>query len=136
MFIPLELTLRPSRLYRLILVLAHGLALAGIWLAALPAWVKALLALALFAGALWLWREYSSGPRGLRVSQSGQIELLDSGWQAASLGGRPVVLPWFVNLAVVLEGGRTRRLALLPDSVEADGFRKLRVWLKWAAPAD
>jgi len=135
MFIPLELALRPSRVFRLILALACGLALLGIWLAALPGWVRALLTLALFAGAVWLWRENSNQPRALRVSQSGQIELLDGEWLPASIKGQAVVLPWFVSLEVVPDAGKTRRLALLPDSTEAEGFRKLRVWLKWAAPA-
>jgi toxin CptA len=135
MFLPLELNLRPSRVYRVILALAHGLALAGIWLAALPVWAKVLMTVVLLIGGVWLWRENSNGLRSLRVSQSGQIELLDGEWLPAGIKGQAVVLPWFVSLELVPEAGKTRRLALLPDSTEADGFRKLRVWLKWAAPA-
>ena len=132
MFLPLELTLRPSRIYPAILALAHGLALLGIWLAALPVWTKALAAAALFAGAVWSWRENVNSPRGLRVSQSGQVELLDGEWWAAGILGRPVVLPWLVSLTLEGDAGTKRRLVVLPDSTEADLFRKLRVWLKWA----
>lgn len=133
MFIPLELTLRPSRVYRLILASAHGFALAGIWLAALPLWTRALMTAALFAGAAWSWRENASGPRGLRISQSGQIEILDGEWQPAGIRGRPVVLPWLVSLTLEPEAGKTRKLILWPDSTEADLFRKLRVWLRWGS---
>jgi hypothetical protein len=135
MFLPLELTLRPSRVFAAVLVLAHGLAMLGIWLAALPVSVKALMTAALVAGALWSWREHSRSPRGLRVSQSGQLEVLDDAWQSASIEGQPVVLLWYVTLKLAPESGKTRRLALLPDCTEADGFRKLRVWLKWATMA-
>lgn len=134
MFLPLELTLRPSRVYRAILVTAHGLALAGLWTAALPAASKAAMALFLFASVVWTWREVSAGPQGLRVSLSGQIEIFDGEWQPATLKNRPVILPGFVSLALIVEEGKSRRLALLPDSTEPSEFRKLRVWLKWAEP--
>lgn len=134
MFLPLELTLRPSRVYATVMALAHGLALLGVCLAAVPPWARVLAVLTLVGGAVWLWRQHAAGPRGMRVSQSGQIELLDEAWRAAQISGRPVVLPWLVSLELAREDGRARRVTLLPDSVEADGFRKLRVWLKWAAP--
>lgn len=131
MFLPLELTLRPSRIYSAVLALAHGLAFAGIALAALPLSIKLMAVAALSMGALWLWRQGASHPRGLRVSQSGQIELLEGEWQAASIRGRPVVLPWLVSLVLQPEAGRKRRLMLWPDSADPGLFRKLRVWLKW-----
>jgi hypothetical protein len=131
MFLPLELTLRPSRIYLVILATAHSLALAGIWLAAFPVWIRALMTIVLAAGALGIWRESLSNPHGLRVSQSGQIEVLGSEWQPASIQGRPVVLPWFVSLSLAPEGGKTRRLILWPDSTDLDMLRKLRVWLRW-----
>jgi hypothetical protein len=131
MFLPLELTLQPSRIYPAILVLAHGLALAGVWLAALPLGIKALAVAALLAGAVWLWRENANSPHGLRVSQSGQVELLDEEWRAASVLGRPLVLPRFVSLMLELDTGRKRRLMLWSDSTDPELFRKFRVWLKW-----
>lgn len=133
MFLPLELTLRPSRIYAAVMVLAHGLALFGLWLAALPLWIPAASSLALTASLIRAWREISSGPHGLRVSQSGQIELLEQEWLAAQIRGRPVVLPWLVSLRLELDGGQTRRMALLRDSADSDGLRKLRVWLRWGA---
>lgn len=133
MFLPLELTLRPSRVYMAVLALGHGLALLGIWLAALPVWIQVAMTAAMLASVLWSWRESAGGPRGLRVSQSGQIELLDGEWRFARIKGQPVVLPWFISLTVEPEAGKSRRLALCPDSTEPDLFRKLRVWLKWSS---
>jgi toxin CptA len=131
MFLPLELKLRPSRIQLAVLALGHGLALAGIWLAALPAWMQWSMTAALFAGALRLWRESSARPQGLRVTQSGQVEILERGWQPAELEGCPIVMPWLVSLVLAPEAGKTRRLILWSDSTEADLFRKLRVWLRW-----
>jgi hypothetical protein len=131
MFLPLELSLRPSRIYSAVMALAHGLALLGIWLAALPVGAQAMLTLALSVSVIWAWREISSGPRGLRVSQSGQMELQDGEWRAAQIKGRPVVLPWLISLTLVSEAGKTCRLMFWPDCADADLLRKLRVWLRW-----
>lgn len=133
MFLPLELTLRPSRICLALMALAHGLALAGIWLAVLPGWAQGLLTAALLTAARQLWRESRRQPRGLRVSRSGQLELLEGEWRTAKLRGRPVVLPWLVSVELVPKAGKARRLILWPDSAPADGLRKLRVWLKWGA---
>jgi hypothetical protein len=131
MFLPLELTLRPSRIYAAVMALAHGLALLGLWLAALPPWIQAALGFALTVSLVWAWREIASGPQGLRVSQSGQIELLEQEWLTANIRGRPVVLPWLVSLRLGTEGGRVCRLVLWRDSAAPDPQRKLRVWLRW-----
>lgn len=131
MFLPLELTLRPSRIYAGILALVHVLAFFGVWLAALPPGLQAALGLALAAGGMRVWRGISGGPRALRVSSSGEVEVFAGRWQAARISGRPVVLPWLVSLALRPETGGVLRLVLLPDSAEREALRRLRVWLLW-----
>ncbi|MEW6131932.1 MAG: protein YgfX [Pseudomonadota bacterium] len=131
MFLPLELTLRPSRIYAAVLACAHGFALVGLWLAELPLWARAALSLVLAASGSLAWREISSGPSRLRISQSGRIEVFDGEWQPAHVRGRPVVLPWLVSLGLVTETGRYCRLLLWRDSAENELQRKLRVWLRW-----
>ena len=131
MFIPLELAIRPSRVYAGILLLACSLAVSGIWLAAVPAWGKVMMALGLILALFYYWRKGLSGIQGLRIAQSGQIEILLSGWQPAVITGLPVVLPWLVSLVVLPEAGKARRLMIWPDAVDPDSARKLRVWLKW-----
>ncbi len=135
MFLPLELTLRPSRIYMAALAMAHGFGLVGVWLAAVPVGIQSALTIALIVSVIWAWREISSVPRGLRVSQSGQLELLYDEWQSARIQDRPVVLPWFVSLSLAHEPAGRSRIMLWADSVEAEPFRRLRVWLKWGMPS-
>lgn len=135
MFLPLELTLRPSRVYRAVLLAGHGLALLGVALAALPTGVQAVMCAALLVSLMWAWRQFSSMPRGMRVAQSGQVELLEAEWRPARVRGRPVVLPWLTSLELEVEGGKSCCLALFRDSADREGLRKLRVWLKWGWPA-
>lgn len=131
MFLPLELTLRPSRISLTVSLAGFALAAGGVLLADLPVWGKAVAALALLAGGALAWRQRHGMAHGVRVSQSGQMVILLDDWQAANIKGQAVVLPWLVKLNVVLENGRVKTLNLWPDSTDADGFRKLRVWLKW-----
>jgi toxin CptA len=131
MFLPLELTLRPSRIYAAVLLPAAALASAGIGFADLPTWVRAVAATGLLAGMAQAWRQQKSRPLGLRISQSGQMEILLDDWQAANIQGQAVVLPWLISLTAILENGAAKKLVLWPDSADADTLRKLRVWLKW-----
>lgn len=135
MFLPLELTLRPSRIYAMLLVIAHGLACLAIWLASLDAWIQLLLTSAVLVGLIWTWRENSSGPVGLRFAQSGQVEILDKDWQPAEIQGQVVVSPWFVSMMFISKEAKARRILLWPDSTDANNFRKLRVWLRWGRPS-
>ncbi len=131
MFIPLELAIKPSRVYAGVLLIACSLAVTGIWLAAMPAWGQALMMLGLILATFHHWRKGLSGIQGLRIAQSGQIEILQADWLPAAIKGQPVVLPWLVSLKVAPEGGKARRLMIWPDAVDTDSARRLRAWLKW-----
>lgn len=131
MFIPLELAIKPSRVYAGVLLIACSLAVTGIWLAAIPAWGQALMTLGLILAVLRHWRKGLPDVQGLRIAQSGQIEIFQTDWQSAMIKGQPVVLPWLVSLNVEPEGGKARRLMIWPDAVDADSARRLRAWLKW-----
>jgi len=131
MFIPLELAIRPSRVYAGVLLIACSLAVTGIWLAAIPAWGQVLMTLGLIPAILLYWRKGLSSIQGLRITQSGQIEILQLDWQSATIKGQPVVLPWLVSLKVAPGGGKARRLMIWPDAVDKDSARKLRVWMNW-----
>jgi len=48
-------------------------------------------------------------------------------WQSDSL-----VTPFITVLNVLPQGARlARSVVILPDSLDAESFRQLRVWLKW-----
>lgn len=131
MFIPLELRVRRSRIHAALLASAAGLALVAIAWAALPVWLRLVLAGAVLAGTGQNWREAARGADGLRVSRGGQIQLGRRAWQDAVLVGQPVVLPWLIRMNLVQADGRRVTLLLWPDSADANALRKLRTWLKW-----
>jgi hypothetical protein len=131
MFIPLELSLRPSRIHAGLMLLGHVLALIAITQAALPLWLQGLLVAGVLAGLARGWRRRSTGAAGLRLAQGGQLRLKLHDWQSAEMTGQPVVLPWLVNIRLALSDGRQVRLLLWPDSADADALRKLRAWLRW-----
>ncbi len=53
-------------------------------------------------------------------------------WGECEVLGSTYVMP-FLTILNLRDGdsGALRRVTLLPDSLEADDFRQLRVWLRW-----
>ena len=55
-----------------------------------------------------------------------------AGWSEFEVLGTTYVTPYLTVLNLRRPGERrTRHVTLLPDSLHADDFRKLRVWLRW-----
>jgi len=134
---PMVMRLSPSRIGRAALVATALLALAAIALADLPIHGQAIAALVVVALTLQAWR--TSLPVALKLHPDGLLELRDaaSPWQPVSLLARSTVSPWLCLLACRAEGsGQVRNLAILPDSLDADDFRQLRVWLRWLAKVE
>lgn len=50
----------------------------------------------------------------------------------AELQGAATVHPWLTVVRMVV-GSRKVSLALLPDSMPPEDYRRLRVWLRWRA---
>lgn len=136
MFIPLELAVVQSRICAGVFTLVHGMSLAGVWLAALPVWIQSGLTLPLILSAAYQWIRRQERVRALRVTQSGILEIKRVGWHPAMIKGHPVVLPWMVSLVLADEVGKPQRLIIWPDSADAQGQRRLRVWLKWGFKSD
>lgn len=131
---PLVMRLKPSRLARAVLLLVFLLALAAIGLADPPLPVR--LGAALLAAAITLHAWRVRLPLELKLYPDGRLEWREtaSSWQAVSLLPRSAVGPWLCLLACRAEGEkRVRNLTILPDSLAADDFRRLRVWLRWRA---
>lgn len=133
-------TLFPSRYLAVLLGVAHGAALAAV--AVLPLAVAVQLALAaLLLGNLacqlrrsvWL----SAPAAVLAFRFEGDQVLLDTraGVQlSATLLGNSLATPFLTILNVLPQGGRTARsMLILPDSLEAESLRQLRVYLRWQA---
>lgn len=136
MQLPLTLTLRRSRQLDILLLTMHASALAGAGLAALPLWLRVLLAAAITASA-WhqMWR--LSGPRRicrLTLRADGLLDLERSsglGGEAAVLA-QSTVMSWLTVL-LLRRDGRREALAILADALGPDDFRALRLWLRWRA---
>jgi hypothetical protein len=125
--------LRPSPALAVLIVLAHAGA-AGSALLVLPAPQGALLAAALLAlGAALAWSRAllrgRDAVRALRVEgEALQLELAGGDSLGVELAARRYVSRWLVSLPI----RRPRRTVLVTrDMLEADSFRRLRLWALW-----
>lgn len=148
----LRIPLRRSRLLALLLVLAHGLALAAIWLSGLDVRVHIALKLALLISLLFHldqagWLRPRRAATLLRIRPAQGDEAAD--WLALdfadgrSLEGQvlpgSLVLPACIVILFAREHEaywrRRGQLLLLPDAAEAEDLRALRVRLRWGRHA-
>lgn len=137
MLAPLTVSLKPSRTLATILILAH--ATSGILLAVLPLplWLK-VAGVALVLIAAWHYvRHYAllntpNAVRELRMLPDGKIDILRSDWQSARLTGEQFVHPLLTIVRCRVENsGLPIAIVILPDMLDAESFRMLRVRLKW-----
>ena len=122
---------RPSRWLRWVLCVVAALALLGVVVCALPAWLKVLVSAGVF---LVTWREVQRWTRSpvFAVGWGG----MDRGWTLQFAAGRQVsatllsfrVLGQFVLLRLRTDGG-VQVLLLAPDNSDADLRRRLRMRL-------
>jgi membrane-bound toxin of toxin-antitoxin system len=136
----LNIDIRPSRALAGLLGAAHVLALCSAWVG-LGGWPLALVLAGVSlsaAGCLALALGRSrSAVRALELHPDGRAFWKDGAglWHPGRLSRQHLAVPALV--VVGIEGpGRARRLVLLPDSVERDGLRRLRVWLRWPGQQD
>jgi toxin CptA len=103
------------------------------WLVILTAVLATTHALALYA----LLLRPSSVVR-IEVTVTGEMRcMMRSGEMvAATVLGSSTVMPWLTLLNLQLPGRRlARHVILLPHALDADEFRRLRVWLRWGSQA-
>ena len=80
------------------------------------------------------WHRGKQGVRGLRIDGGALIEVDDGEGRviAGEVRSGSFVAPWLTIVRWQPEGSRLRRsIVLLPDMVEAESFRALRVVLRW-----
>ncbi len=128
-----EIELKSSRRLGLLLLGMTVLALAAVWLAALPAAVRLALGAGVLALVAWGWRRaHRAGV--LRVAGDGRLQCPDAEgvWADVEVLGDSLVTPVLVVLRYRSPADRSvRSLVLLPDSADADALRRLRVSLRW-----
>ena len=135
----LHISLNPSRLLAAILITAHAGAIGLILNVELPQWVKFAAAVglviqciivvyrdALLRGAKPIIALEVTSDHGIN------IQTRRGGWQECKVLGSTYVTPFLTIMNLRLSGERmARHVTLLPDSLDRDEFRRLRVWLKW-----
>ena len=133
-----QFTLQPSRYLAAMLITAHGATLVVLFSLALPIWAKAALAsLMLFSLMHHLrrnaWLSAPSASVALMLVGDRVVLITRGGEQfAGQLLHDSVVTPLVTVLNVLLQGTHiVRSVVILPDSLDAESFRQLRVWLKW-----
>ena len=134
---PLFLEVRPSRLMAAWLLLVTVAALLVLWLMPIPGWLTLLLTFAVLPGLLMAWRKqvrrcHPDAVCSLVWGEGRQCRLtLHSGQQqVVELASRAFILPWLVIVYFESPLWRPQQLVLLPDMLDADVFRRLRVRLK------
>ena len=135
-----QFKLLPSHYLAAMLIAVHGITFAALFPLALPIWAKAALApLMLFSLAYHLRRDaWLSAPSASveLVLEGDRIVLTTRGGEqlAGQMLSDSLVTPFLTVLNVLPQGARlARSVVILPDSLDAESFRQLRVCLKWGS---
>lgn len=128
---PLVLSISPSQRLRAVVLAAHALVAAVVFMADVD-WAYRLTLLAAAAVGLFHFLRLR-GEINLRCDPDGSLAVFrDDEWQPVSLQMDSTVLSWAVVLRYCRqEGGRMETCMALADGLDPDEFRRLRVWLKW-----
>jgi len=120
------------------LITAHGATLAALFPLDFPIWAKTALAfLVLLSLGYHLWREawlFAPSACVALMLEGDQVVLSTRGGEqlTAQILRDSLVTPYFTVLNILPQGARfSHSVVILPDSLDAESFRQLRVWLKW-----
>jgi toxin CptA len=135
----LRVQLRPSRTLAAALAVGHLLALIAA-VTSLPSAAAALvvlgLGLSLFHHLRLAMHRSALAVAGLDLAADGRFAVANpaGAWVAAELRHSAVPAAWLAVLAARDNAGRSRTAVILPDAVDPEAFRRLRVWLRWRMP--
>jgi toxin CptA len=126
----LSLSIKPSRRLLLVQLLAHAIAAVAVLASEIPPWLAAILLLLVGASLARVRRAIPAC--GLLLHGDGGLEIVSAGGTAdtAEIHAHTLVLSFLVVL-LYRQQGRLRSLTLLGDSLPAEDFRQLRLWLRW-----
>ena len=139
----LEVRLRPSRALAATIVIAHLAALGAAVIGLPPAAagiVAGGLALSAIEHARRALLRTPLAVAALAFSADGRVAVAgpDGDWCSASLRRVAVPTAWVAVVAIRDGLGRCRATVVLPDALDREAFRRLRIWLRWrtaVAPA-
>lgn len=131
--------LRPSRILAAILVLAHGAAIAMVVLAGLPLWPALIAIAALVASLVYDVRQTAllrapDAVSAFEITADDKFSIQTRSGECLEcevLGSTYVTYFLTILNLKAIDSGKNKRAVILPDSLDAEDFRKLRVWLRW-----
>ncbi|MFZ1547389.1 MAG: protein YgfX [Candidatus Nitrotoga sp.] len=133
-----QFNLQPSIYFTIALVASHGVALAVVAPLALPLWARILLALLVIISLLYhvwhdAWLLALSSNKTLLLDGDMVLLVARNGDQVtARVLADSLVTPLITILNVLPQGAHlARSIIILPDSLDTESFRQLRVWLRW-----
>jgi toxin CptA len=138
-----RIEISPSVRLAVALCATHFAAAAATAWAAVPLWVKAPVVMAIAASLVY----YLARVAALHSADAiVALEIHDDGgvacrtrrgeWLEGELLGSSYVSSQLTIIGVRLAGRRARHVVLVPDNVDPRDFRRLRVWLRWAAAGE
>lgn len=127
-----------SRYLAAILIAAHGATFAALAPLPFPPWAQTALAILVLFSLIHSLRKaaWLSAPSANVALMLDGDQVMLATRSGKQLTGRilrnSLVTPYLTVLNVLPQGARFARSAvILPDSLDAESFRQLRVWLKW-----
>lgn len=136
MQLPLTLELHPSRRLTLLLVVAHGAVLTAVTSTDLPVWYKLLVLFAITLSLIIALARMHGSRRVIRLTLRSDGLLVPERLHTQSIALRVHPHSTVTALLTVIlfkQGKRLKALTLLPDALNADDYRRLRLWLRWLA---
>ena len=136
-----QFNLLPSRTLAIILLFVYSVTALALFALALPLWAVVPTLLLLLSSLLlhvrrdaWLSTPFS--PIKLAFEGEEVVLTIRNGEQLnGKLLQHSLITPFLTILNVLPHGAFTARsIVILPDSMDSESFRQLRVWLKWANP--
>lgn len=133
------INLRGSWLLAVILALAHGAAIAIVLLVSIPLWVQLFAAAILAVHLVVVVRRQAllltpHSAVAIQISSDNKlsVQTRHGEWSEYAVLGNTYVAPYLTVLNLRhIDSRASRRVTILPDSLDAEDFRKLRVWLRW-----
>lgn len=135
---PFHVELRPSRRLAGLLGAAHGGALLLLPTLPIAAWLALPIAVLLVTSAVLTITRHAlqRGARAvtaLKLTDREQLQIRagDGAWHDGRLLGSSTVGAAIAVLNIRLDRGATTQVVILGDAIDANDFRRLRVWLRW-----
>lgn len=135
----LTIYFKSSRILATLLILIHALSLLLIWIMLISFWLKLFISPVLLVSVVFYLRRdalltLQDSSIALQIHSDCQCEIQNylGEWVDATLLGTSFVSPYLTVLNFSMEGKfRVKHIAILPDAVNSELFRQLRVLLKW-----